>query len=74
MQGDIEFVKNLMVMKDPKTKEQAAKLTQMMYNTGKSGAAWDENTQSQLRNNLNDLINERKVGSMLREKFGTQKK
>jgi hypothetical protein len=74
MQGDIEFVKNLMVMKDPKTKEQAAKLTQMMYNTGKSGGAWDENTQSQLRNNLNDLINERTVGSMLREKFGTQQK
>jgi hypothetical protein len=73
MQGDIEFVKDLMVMKDPKTKEQAAKLTQLLYNTGKSGGAWDENTQNQLRNNLNDLINERTVGSMLREKFGTQK-
>jgi hypothetical protein len=73
MQGDIEFVKDLMVMKDPKTKEQAAKITQLLYNTGKGGGAWDENTQNQLRNNLGDLINERTVGSMLREKFGTQK-
>ena len=73
MQGDIEFVKGLMVMKDPKTKEQTAKLTQLLYNTGKGGGAWDENTQNQLRNNLGDLINERAVGSMLREKFGTQK-
>ena len=73
MQGDIEFVKGLMVMKDPKTKEQTAKLTQLLYNTGKGGGAWDDNTQNQLRNNLSDLINERTVGSMLREKFGTQK-
>ena len=73
MQGDVEFVKDLMVMKDPKTKEQAAKITQLLYNTGKGGGAWDENTQNQLRNNLGDLINERTVGSMLREKFGTQK-
>ena len=73
MQGDIEFVKGLMVMKDPKTKEQTAKITQLLYNTGKGGGAWDENTQNQLRNNLGDLINERTVGSMLREKFGTQK-
>ena len=73
MQGDIEFVKGLMVMKDPKTKEQAAKITQLLYNTGKGGGLWDENTQNQLRNNLSDLINERTVGSMLREKFGTQK-
>ena len=74
MQGDIEFVKGLMVMKDPKTKEQTAKLTQLLYNTGKGGGAWDENTQNQLKNNLGDLINERTVGSMLREKFGTQQK
>jgi hypothetical protein len=73
MQGDVEFVKSLMVMKDPKTKEQAAKITQLLYNTGKGGGAWDENTQNQLRNNLSDLINERTVGSMLRQKFGTQK-
>ena len=73
MQGDVEFVKDLMVMKDPKTKEQTAKITQLLYNTGKGGGAWDENTQNQLRNNLGDLINERTVGSMLREKFGTQK-
>ena len=73
MQGDIEFVKGLMVMKDPKTKEQTAKITQLLYNTGKGGGAWDGNTQNQLRNNLGDLINERTVGSMLREKFGTQK-
>ena len=73
MQGDIDFVKGLMVMKDPKTKEQTAKITQLLYNTGKGGGAWDENTQNQLRNNLGDLINERTVGSMLREKFGTQK-
>ena len=50
MQGDIEFVKGLMVMKDPKTKEQTAKITQLLYNTGKGGGAWDENTQNQLRN------------------------
>ena len=74
MQGDIEFVKSLMVMKDPKTKEQAAKITQLLYNTGKGGGAWDENTRNQLRNNLSDLINERTVGSMLRERFGTQEK
>ena len=74
MQGDIEFVKGLMVMKDPKTKEQTAKLTQLLYNTGKGGGLWDDNTQNQLRNNLGDLINERTVGSMLREKFGTQQK
>ena len=74
MQGDVDFVKSLMVMKDPKTKENAAKITQLLYNTGKAGGKWNENTQNQLRNNLDDLINETTVGGMLRERFGTQEK
>ena len=73
MQGDLDWVKNLPVYKDPKTIENSSKRTAMAYNYGKGGGEWDETAQNQMRNDLEGLYNNRTIGAVLNSKWGGMK-